>query len=120
VISPSLRTRQTWDQVHSEAGGKAELVVDDRIYANTVAHLLVLIRQTPESVHALALVGHNPSMAELAVDLDDGHGDAAARASMRSAYPTSGVCVFDVGSDWQTVEAATLTHFSAPRAQQGG
>jgi hypothetical protein len=54
-------------------------------------------------------------MGELAFDLDDGHGDVSARAAMAKAFPTSSLCIFDVSSEWQSLEAATLTHFSAPR-----
>lgn len=117
VVSPALRARQTWEAAHSEAGGKPELVVDDRIYANTLAHVLVLIRQTPDPVERLVVVGHNPSMWELAHDLDDGHGEQSARATMATSFPTSGVCVFEVRSEWQSLEAATVSHFSAPRGR---
>jgi phosphohistidine phosphatase len=118
VVSQAVRARQTWDAIHAEAGGRPDLVVDDRIYANTVAHLLVLIRQTPDSVERLAMVGHNPSMGELAFDLDDGHGDPEARAAMAKSFPTSSLCIFDVNNEWQSLEAATLTHFSAPRRRR--
>jgi phosphohistidine phosphatase len=117
VVSPAVRARQTWDAAQAQAGGKPEVVSDDRVYANTVAHLLVMIRQTPEEVERLVVVGHNPSMGGLASDLDDGTGDESARAALAKSFPTSGVCVFDIPSGWQTLEAATVSHFSAPRAR---
>jgi phosphohistidine phosphatase len=117
VVSPAVRARQTWEAAQAQTGGKPELVVDDRIYANTVAHLLVTIRQTPEEVEHLVVVGHNPSMGGLAADLDDGTGGAPFRAALAKSFPTSGVCVFEVPSGWQTLEAATVSHFSAPRAR---
>src|SRR5581483_3175945 len=50
VVSSALRARQTWEAAQAQAGGKPDVVVDDRVYANTVAHLLVMIRQTPDAV----------------------------------------------------------------------
>ena len=69
-------------------------IVDPRIYDNTVEALLALIRETPEDVQSVAVVGHNPSMWELATVLDDGQGSASARKDLAAGFPTGGVAVF--------------------------
>jgi phosphohistidine phosphatase len=76
---------------------------------------MAVIGETPEETATLVLVGHNPSIAELADALDDGAGDPASREALTTGYPTSGVCVFTVTGAWNDVRSATLTHFSAPR-----
>lgn len=54
-------------------------------------------------------------MQNLAIDLDDGRGDGAARAELATKYGTSGVAVFDVGDPWTGLKSATLVNFPSPR-----
>lgn len=117
VVSTALRARQTWDTAAVVAGGSPEVITDDRIYDNTVEDLLAVVRDTPATVETLFVVGHNPSMGELACGLDDGTGNATARDAIAHSYPTSGVCVFDVQTDWRHLDAGdgTVTNFAAPR-----
>lgn len=117
VVSPATRARETWQRAADAAGATAEPVVDERIYRNTVEDLLQAAVQTPPGVRTLAIVGHNPSMEDLAVALDDGSGNATARAELTSRYPTGGVAVFAVGSDWSGLGTgtATLVDFGVPR-----
>jgi phosphohistidine phosphatase len=118
VVSTALRARQTWESAAEAMGPTPEVVADHRVYVNTVGGLLAIIHETPAEVGTLVLVGHNPSFAELALELDDGKGDGASRTALERSYPTSGVAVFDVGKKWANLElgAATVTSFAAPRA----
>jgi phosphohistidine phosphatase len=68
--------------------------VDARIYDNTVEALLAAIRETPEDVATLAVVGHNPSVAELAGVLDDVQASPAARCEVDAGFRTGGIAVF--------------------------
>jgi phosphohistidine phosphatase len=118
VVSPALRARQTWNSAQAELADVAELTVDDRIYDNDVDGLLDVIRDTPQEVETLALIGHNPSFEQLAHALDDGNGDRDASDAMRAGYPTSGVAVFEVSGSWTDVQphSATLRTFAVARA----
>jgi phosphohistidine phosphatase len=116
VVSPARRAAQTWALAAAELPVTPPHVVDDRIYDNTLEDLLAVIRETPSDVGTLVLVGHNPSMHGLALTLDDGEGDAAARTDLRDGYPTSGTAVFTFAGDWPDVGSGvgTLTGFAAP------
>ena len=92
VVSPSLRTRQTWEDASAQLGRSVAQRVDDRIYANRVDRLVELIGETEDSVTRLAVVGHNPSLQELAVSL--------AGDSLSTDFPTSTVAVFDLTGAW--------------------
>lgn len=88
VISPSLRTRQTWEL----AGiGTPAADLDERIYDNTVEDLLAIVRETPADVHTLVLVGHNPSVGSL----------VASWAPELSEFKTSAVAIFEL-DDWSS------------------
>ena len=116
VISPAKRTRQTWELALPETGGTPPSTIDARVYENSIEDLLAVIQEAGPDVTTLALVGHNPSMEELAVTLDDG-GGSASRDELRKGFPTSGVAVLAIPSDWADVgpATATLEHFAVPR-----
>ena len=121
VVSPARRTVQTWQLASAELASAEfvgiDPVLDMRIYRNTVEDLLEVVRPTPAEALTLALVGHNPSLEELAMTLDDGRGDAAARRELATKFPTSAIAVYDVQTDWAQVDSATgtLRHFAVPR-----
>jgi phosphohistidine phosphatase len=82
VVSPATRARQTWEGAQAVLGVSVEVLIDDRIYDNDVDSLLAVIRDTPEHVRTLGLVGHNPSFELLAHELDDRVGDDALRSAL--------------------------------------
>jgi phosphohistidine phosphatase len=116
LVSPARRAGQTWERVAGRLPGAPHPVVDDRIYVNTVEALLAAVGETPEDVPVLAVVGHNPSIGELAAALDDGQGDPAARRDVGDGFPTGGVAVFTLGTPFSAVApgAATLDGFAVP------
>jgi phosphohistidine phosphatase len=115
VVSPALRARQTWERAETGLTGAPEPVRDERVYDNSRAALLAIVRDTPDGVGTLAIVGHNPGMQEFAISFDDGTGDEAAREDVTGKYPTGGVAVFAVDDPWSRASAGTLTAFAAPR-----
>lgn len=117
VVSPARRARQTWNLAAIAIGDAPEPERDDRIYTNTVDDLLAVIHDAADGVGTLMVVGHNPSIEQLAVALDDGRGDAAARDALMEKYPTSGVAVFAIDVDWSRVDrgSGTLMSFVVPR-----
>ncbi|NYJ08380.1 SixA phosphatase family protein [Petropleomorpha daqingensis] len=85
VVSPARRAVQTWAAA-AEGLGSAEPVIDPRIYDNTFDAVLAAIRETPEEVRCLAVVGHNPSIGGLASELAPGV----------DGFPAGGVAVFEL------------------------
>ena len=116
VISPAKRTRQTWQLVLPEIEVAPPSTIDPRIYENSTEDLLAVIQEAAPDVTTLVLVGHNPSIEEVAVTLDDERGSAS-RDELRRGFPTSGVAVLSVPSDWADIgpATATLEHFAVPR-----
>jgi phosphohistidine phosphatase len=117
LVSPAQRARETWAAAAAELPGAASAEIEDRIYDNDVDTLLAVLRDVPDSVEGLALVGHNPSVERLANDLDDGEGDPDSREQLADGYSTSGIAVFQIPGGWADLRehAATLTSFAAPR-----
>ena len=80
-----------------------------------------LVLGAGDAVNTLMVVGHNPSIGDLASQLS-GSGDRRARADLRSKFPTSGIAIleFDVAR-WADVRGygGHLDRFVTP-AQLGG
>lgn len=101
LCSPALRTRQTWAAV-VEASGQGGLVDhEERIYSASTDQLLEVVRGAEDDAKVVALVGHAPSLPQLAVDLDDGTGDSDARTTLAEGYPTCTLTVLRVTTDWR-------------------
>lgn len=117
VVSPARRARETWQLAAGEVPGPPEPDLEERIYRNTVEDLLEVLHETPAGIETLVLVGHNPSMEQLALALDDGRGPAPARRELARKYPTSGVAVFAVDGNWSAIDrgGGTLVGFTVPR-----
>lgn len=97
LTSPATRTRKTaLFFVDSFGIGENKIQLVDDIYEADPETLLDIIRQVPDTIDTLMLVGHNPSIAMLASYL--------AREIIEQV-PTCGVVdlVFDV-SDWALID----------------
>ena len=117
LVSPARRARQTWKGASAALTSSPELTVEPRIYDNSPESLLAAIRDVPEKAETLALVGHNPSIAELADLLDDGDPDSDARHELDAGFKTAGVAVFLVDGPFTSIEPgqARLSGFAVPR-----
>ena len=116
LVSPARRARQTWQRASARLPQHPQPVIDERILENTVAALLGAVQDTPDEVQTLAVVGHNPSIGELAADLDDGQGVPAARREVEAGFPTGGVAVFQLDAPFAAVVPGTarLQDFTVP------
>jgi phosphohistidine phosphatase len=94
VISTARRTQETFALVAKAYSEVLNHRSDKRIYEAPPERLLEVIRETPDTVRTLMLVGHNPGSQELTAMLT-GYGDRFAFARMTQAYPTCGTVVLD-------------------------
>jgi phosphohistidine phosphatase len=116
LVSTALRAQQTWAAAAESLGADREPTLDERIYDNTVQAVLGVIAEASDDVSTLAVVGHNPSVGELAAALDDGAGEESARRALRAGFPTGAVAVFRVETSFADLEPgrATLEDLTVP------
>ena len=93
LVSPAERARETWTLVESELPHPPRTRLDDRLYAAPAGTLLEVLREVPEDLGTVVLVGHNPGLQDLLERLT---GDEV-------AMPTSAVAVIDVPGSWADV-----------------
>jgi phosphohistidine phosphatase len=118
-VSTALRAQQTWAGAAEALGDDREPTVDQRIYDNTVEAVLEVIGDVAADVGTvLVVVGHNPSMGELAFSLDDGSGSDSARRALHAGFPTGAVAVFRVETSFADLGPgrATLEYCTVPGA----
>ena len=89
---------------------------DGRIYHASAETLADVIRESGLA-RTLLLIGHNPGMQDLALELI-GSGDIDAREDLKEKLPTSGLIVIDFAfDDWVSLhdKAGRLARFVSPR-----
>jgi phosphohistidine phosphatase len=114
LCSSATRTRQTLDR--TDIG--APVTFSERLYGATPGTMLDEINQVTDDVATLLVVGHEPTMSQVALGLADpdrSNRDAADHISMK--YPTSAIAVLRVPVSWAALElsAAELASFHVPR-----
>jgi phosphohistidine phosphatase len=116
VLSPATRTMQTWSQVATALPHVPRVKQEERIYNASAETLADVIRESGDA-GTLMLIGHNPGMHDLAVQLI-GSGDTDLREELKEKLPTSGLIVIDFAfDDWTFLHdnAGRLVRFVSPR-----
>jgi phosphohistidine phosphatase len=108
IVSTASRTRETWELA---SVGSARPIYDQRVYEAEPEDLLEVLRETPEQIGTVVLVGHNPSIEVLAWQLDDSE---EARDQTGRGLPTAAIAVFEVDG-WWDLASGRLTELAAPR-----
>lgn len=96
LCSTAVRTRETLDRLQLQA----PVEYSARIYDNSVDALFSLIRETPDDVGTLLLIGHNPSFHMLVGDLVDDAPDS---------FPTCALSVIELPGRWYETAPGTGT-----------
>lgn len=118
LCSTAQRTRQTLDGIRAGGACPSDIRFDERIYEASAASLLEVLREVPDSVKTVLMIGHSPAVPVLATSLahnDSGSSDVMDRLSLK--FPTSGVAVLGFDGAWARLapETAYLRDFVVAR-----
>ena len=107
VASGAARVRETLDGLVEGYGEPDfEIRFEPRIYEASLATLLDIVRGLPESSNAPLLVGHNPGLQQLVLELADDD-TKGLRDCASSKFPTAAFALIDLKSDrWADVRSA--------------
>jgi phosphohistidine phosphatase len=121
ICSTALRARETWELASAALAGTgpgrlaAPVRPEPRVYEATALGLLMLVREFEPRWRTVAVVGHNPGLAELTIGLagPDGRDPPA-------AFPTAFAAVLELPGDWADAEpdAGRLLAFSVPASRR--
>ncbi|MFD3503767.1 SixA phosphatase family protein [Streptomyces sp. NPDC058676] len=107
VCSTAVRARQTWELASAQWGTPPPVRFEAGVYAADVSDLLAVVHAVPAQVDTLLLVGHNPGLEELVLDLaGDSLDDALDQ--VRRKFPTSATAVLAWrGAAWSDLAPGT-------------
>ena len=114
LCSSATRTRQTLDRT----GVAAPVSYSERLYGATPGTMLEEINQVVDDVSTLLVVGHEPTVSQVALGLagpETSDREAVEQISMK--FPTSGIAVLWVPVSWSALEisGAGLRSFHVAR-----
>lgn len=121
LVSDAARTRRTWADLAAAAGWDGDdgprVEHVEALYAAGPETALDLVREVPDDVRTLVVLGHNPTMASLAHLLHDGLGNEGAAVRMAQGHPTGALTVLAVPTAWAEIDwsSARLVDFHVPR-----
>jgi len=114
LCSTATRARNTL----ARTGIDAPLRYAARLYGATPGTMIEEINRVSDDVTTLLVVGHEPTMSEVAIVLSGAEGtDTAAAQRISAKYPTSAIAVLHVAGRWNQLEpgGAALVTFHVPR-----
>ena len=104
ICSTSKRTRQTWEAA-CKGGAHSEFVEYRKsVYTGGVDETVETIREDAGETASVLVVGHNPTMAQLASLLSDGDGSREAHEALGNGFATTGLAVMRYAGDWADLE----------------
>ena len=115
IVSPALRTLETYDLIKGGLRGDSEQWTEERIYGASTDTLLEVIQELPEAVGEALVIGHNPAIESLALMLAGDAGSGAAQ--MRQKFPTGAMASFAIAAPWLRLRptVAALERFVRPK-----
>lgn len=110
LCSPARRTRQTWQGVSIAlaqalpGSGAPEVRYEDGLYAGGRTEVFDLLRNVPEHVRTVLVVGHNPTVSEVSLMLipDEQYDGNAVELK------TSGLAVHRSENPWSATEPGSM------------
>ncbi len=96
LVSPARRTRETWEDA-AEALGAADVRLEKGLYNATSRELRRMIEPFEYEDGELILVGHNPGLHQLVIELlVEGAAPPSAISRAATRFPTATAAVFDM------------------------
>jgi len=124
LCSTARRARETWQLAQTTLNADPPVAFEAGIYGASSAELLELIRDLPSRIRTAIVVGHDPAIQDVALELsavssgtDADSATTAALDRMRTKFPTAAVAVLSFGGPWSKLTArhARLAAFVTPR-----
>jgi|GEM_PF-164936 len=116
LCSSAVRARETLAGIRPALGEAAQMRFGNEIYLGATVALWAQLRRIPDAVTKVMLIGHNPALHALALQLT-GHGEAKVRARMAAKFPTGALATLVLeANSWQDLGpgACDLHSFVTP------
>lgn len=114
--SSATRARETLAPITAAMGLGDRVQIDTGLYGATAEQILVRLRTVDQDVTSVLVVGHNPGLQDLALELSGDDPDVGVRVSAKFPTGALAVVVMDAGS-WAGLSSGTahLASLTVPR-----
>lgn len=114
LCSTARRTRETYERIEAALAG-APVRYEHRLYEASAEDLLERVRAVPDESNSVLLIGHNPAIEQLALQLAR---PSPERDDLQSKFPTAALATLELtGSHWHDLQpgCTTLIAYVRPR-----
>jgi phosphohistidine phosphatase len=114
LCSTATRAVQTCQLITEPLGSSIKVHFEDGLYGASGTALLVRLRALPDKVKSVLLIGHNPGVQDLLIELAS-EDDPARLDEVRAGFPTCAVATLRVSGHWSELgpsSACTLSLWS--------
>ncbi|MBD0282315.1 MAG: histidine phosphatase family protein [Thermoleophilaceae bacterium] len=110
LCSSARRTRETLERVRADG----EVMIEPELYGTSESELLERLRRVLADTVSVMLIGHNPGIQDLALELA-GHGHRL--DDLRHKFPTAALATLTLRGGWSDLEpgSAELVGFVKPK-----
>lgn len=115
LCSSARRARDTLEPIRAKLPAGTAVEIEDELYGASGPDLLDRLREVPEDVASVLLIGHNPALEDLVKGLGrDGHADLVAR--VHAKFPTGALATLTFSGPWKDLGwgTAALEAFVVP------
>lgn len=116
LCSTATRTRQTFQLLQSTLSTPLNVEYEPKLYLASTRDVLEIIAGVEPAVSSLLIIGHNPTLQQLAHDLA-GNGDDALCGALSQDFPTAALAELHFQEEsWQdiTLQSGVLKRFITP------
>ena len=118
LCSTAKRTRETLAlALPKAAAGATPVLFEEALYMASAERLIERLQRVPGNTRTVLLIGHNPSLHNLALALA-GRGEPDSLKSLADAFPTGALAILEFdAADWHGLATGQgrLVHFTTPR-----
>ena len=112
LCSTARRARETLERIEP-ALGTPSVRHERELYGASAGGLLERLQRVPDGVGSVMVIGHNPTVEELALDLAC---PSSARRELEAKFPTGALATLEFpGPSWRELDEAELVAFVRPR-----
>jgi phosphohistidine phosphatase len=117
LCSPARRTRETAELALTGFASPPEVLLDEALYLAGPAALVARLRRVGEATGSVLVVGHNPGLHKLALQLADPHSSGYA-ALASGKFPTLARASFAIEESWARIDGSrhALTDYATPKS----
>lgn len=108
LCSPSFRTMETWKGLGEHLRTAPEPRVLTSLYNASPSRLLARIRSVPDTVETLLVIGHNPGLQNLAIQLAGPDSKKGVVKKIGKRFPTGALAAFGMdAASWRDLGKST-------------